>query len=68
MYTGVIKNNLTLTQLENFMQANNKANSLSRSSLLIIGILVAVFAIIIVVIGVTTRANNDSNLKEWTNK
>lgn len=50
------------------MQANNKANSLSRSSLLIIGILVAVFAIIIVVIGVTTRANNDSNLKEWTNK
>lgn len=50
------------------MQANNKANSLSRRTLRISGILVAVFAIIIVAIGVTTRANNNSNLKEWTNK
>ena len=46
------------------MQANNKANSLSRRTLRISGILVAVFAIIIVFIGFTTRANNDSNLKE----
>lgn len=55
------------------MQPNNQATSNKHTSVshhkLRIGIIVlATIAIVVVVAGVTTRANNNSNLKEWTEK
>jgi RND family efflux transporter MFP subunit len=46
------------------MQSNNKPSSFLRIS----GVVAVIFAIAVVVIGVTTRANNHTNLKEWTDK
>jgi RND family efflux transporter MFP subunit len=59
--------------MESFMQSNNQADinkdtSIPRSSLRIGIIALATISIIIVAAGVTTRANNNSNLKEWTEK
>ncbi|WP_047540452.1 efflux RND transporter periplasmic adaptor subunit [Methylotenera versatilis] len=46
------------------MQSNHKPSRLLRVS----GIVAVIVAIAVVVIGVTTRANNHNNLKEWTDK
>lgn len=46
------------------MQSNNKTSGLLRIS----GIAAVIIAIIVVIVGVTTRANNHTNLKEWTDK
>ncbi len=46
------------------MQSNNKPSGFLRIS----GVVAIIVAIAVVVVGVTTRANNHSNLKEWTDK
>jgi len=48
------------------MPSNN--SGLSKRTLRISGIVTVIVAIAIVVTGVTTRANNNKNLKEWTDK
>lgn len=46
------------------MQSNNKPSGLLRIS----GIVAVIIAIAVVVVGVTTRANNHTDLKKWTDK
>ena len=50
------------------MQPDNKASGLSHHTLRISGIVAVIVAIAVVVTGVTTRANNSNDLKEWTDK
>ncbi len=50
------------------MQPDNKASGLSHNTLRISGIVSAIIAVAIVVVGVTTRASNNTNLKAWTDK
>lgn len=50
------------------MQPENKASGLSHQTLRISGIVAVIVAVVIVVTGVTTRANNNTNLKAWTDK
>lgn len=50
------------------MQPENSASGLSHHTLRISGIVAAIVAIVVVATGVTTRANNNSDLKEWTDK
>ncbi|MDI1298402.1 efflux RND transporter periplasmic adaptor subunit [Methylotenera sp.] len=52
----------------NNQAAGNKESGLSHHKLRIGIIVLATIAIVVVVAGVTTRANNNSNLKEWTDK
>ncbi|MES2580867.1 MAG: efflux RND transporter periplasmic adaptor subunit [Pseudomonadota bacterium] len=46
------------------MQSNHKPSGLLRIS----GIVAVIIAIVVVVVGVTTRANNHTDLKKWTDK
>ena len=48
--------------------SGGKNKGISRRTLTIGAIILAIIAVIIVVTGVTTRANNSSDLKEWTDK
>ncbi|MES1989019.1 MAG: efflux RND transporter periplasmic adaptor subunit [Pseudomonadota bacterium] len=50
------------------MQPDNKASGISHHTLRISGIVAVIVAVVIVVTGVTTRANNNTNLKAWTDK
>ncbi|HSI44513.1 MAG TPA: efflux RND transporter periplasmic adaptor subunit [Methylotenera sp.] len=50
------------------MQPENKASGLSRHTLRISGIVAVIVAIAVVITGVTTRANNSKDLKEWTDR
>jgi RND family efflux transporter MFP subunit len=50
------------------MQPDNKASGISHHTLRISGIVAVIVAAVIVVTGVTTRANNNTNLKAWTDK
>ena len=48
--------------------SNNKPAGLSNKTLRIGGIVLVLIAVIVVALGVIKRANNDINLKEWTDK
>ncbi|ADI29217.1 efflux RND transporter periplasmic adaptor subunit [Methylotenera versatilis] len=50
------------------MQPDNKASGISHHTLRISGIVAVIVAAVIVVTGVTTRANNNTSLKAWTDK
>jgi RND family efflux transporter MFP subunit len=48
------------------MQSDNKASGVSHHTLRVSSIVAAIVAIVVVVTGVITRANNNSDLKKWT--
>lgn len=54
------------------MQFNHRSGhynkNISGRALTISAIVLAIIAVIVVITGITTRANNSSNLKEWTDK
>ena len=61
-------NNNSSNQISSNPASNNKPAGLSNKTLRIGGIVLVLIAVIVVALGLIKRANNDTNLKKWTDK
>lgn len=63
-----MQSNHNHSSVSNVDNANHQPTGLSKKTLRISGLILLIIAIVLVALGLTTRANNNADLKEWTDK